>query len=198
MNKLFHAICLILVSSLFMLTSCEKDKSDLDSKIDLLDSNDYFPLHTGDYWELDFIPKRTIDKEIEIDGIDYFQQNSEYGTIFYRKTSDGKIYQKTETGNEILKFDLNAEIGKAWTYKFDGSDFIWNATLTSKNETIELDNHTFFNCYRFYFDVPQLADEEHIIWLAPGVGIVEEASFGGTADRKKLNKAGINGVEIHF
>lgn len=198
MKKLLFIIYVLLVSILVIITSCEKDNGDINSRIDLLDDNDYFPLHAGDYWELDFIPKRTIVGEIEINGVDYFQQNSEYDTIFYRKTSDGKVYQKTKTGNAILKFDLNAEIGETWTYKFDDSDFIWNATLTSKSETIELDNHTFSNCYRFYFDVPQLADEEHIKWLAPGVGIIEEAYLGGTADRKKLNKAGINGVEIQF
>lgn len=198
MKKLVYAICVLFVSTSILLSSCEKDNSELKYKIDLPDVNDYFPLHTGDCWELDFMPKRIIVGEIEINGVNYFQQNSEFNTIFYRKTSDGKIYKRTQNGNEILKFDLNAEIGETWTYKFDDSDLIWHATLTSKSATVELDNYTFSNCYAFFYDVPHLADEEHIIWLAPGVGIVEEAILGGTADRKKLNKAVISDVEIQF
>lgn len=184
------------ILSLLLFISCNKD--DIDSKINMLDTSDYFPLNIGDYHKLDFTPKRTIEKVVEIDGIEYFQQNSDYDTLFYRKTSDGKIYQKTKIQNEVLKFDLNAETGTSWNYKFDGSELIWNATLTSKNETIKVDNYTFENCYEFYYDIPQLADEEHIIRLAPGVGIVEEVYLGGSADRIIIREVKIHGVEIQF
>jgi len=75
---------------------------------------------------------------------------------------------------------------------------VWYATLTSKTDTIHLDNYTFYNCYRFFFDIPMMADDEHVIWLAPDIGFVEETYFGGTADRKKLEAVQIDGVQIEF
>lgn len=179
--------------------SCKKDNdNDIDSKLRMLDSNDYFPLHIGNSWSLDFIPERTISKVENLDGKDYYRLTSEYDTVFYRKSSDGKVYSRTKTTNEILKFDLNANVGDTWTYKSDKSNYTWNVTLTSKSEAVELNSYTFHNCYRFYFDVPQLADEELIILLAPGVGFVEEVYLGGTSDRKILKQVKISGIEIQF
>lgn len=111
MKKSFYTICIVLVSSLFFITSCSKDKGNIEPNIDILDLTDYFPLHIGNYWELDFLPKRTIAEVKEFDGIYYFQQNSQNDTIFYRKTYDVKVYQKTKGKDEIIRFDLNAEVG---------------------------------------------------------------------------------------
>lgn len=71
-------------------------------------------------------------------------------------------------------------------------------TLISKTESIELNSSTLNNCYRFYFDIPEVADEEHVVWLDPVIGIVEEAYFGGILERRKLSKAKIDGVEVEF
>jgi len=178
-------------------TSCKKD-NDINSKLSMLESDNYFPLSVGNYWKLDYIPRRTIDKTEQLDGINYYRMISEYDTAYYRKSTDGKVYSRTKSTNEILKFDLKASVGDTWTYKVGNSEYTWDVTLTSKTDTIKLNNCTFNNCYRFYYDIPQLADEEYVVWLAPGVGFVEEFYLGGTADRKKILKASINNIEIEF
>jgi hypothetical protein len=123
---------------------------------------------------------------------------SQVDTVYYRKTPDGKVYERRTTTEEILRFDLSADEGQTWTFKTIGFDEAWNATLVSKNDVVSMGDHTFVNCYRFFFDNPQWLDEEQIIWLAPGIGFIEEYSTGGTGDRMILKKARINGVPLRF
>jgi hypothetical protein len=79
-----------------------------------------------------------------------------------------------------------------------GDDHAWHVTLFSKDDTVKTGDYTFLNCYRFLFDIPEMADEERVVWLAPGIGFIEEFYPGGTADRKVLTKARIDDVEIAF
>ena len=187
----------LLITFFILLVSCEsKDTRDIDSKLEMLTGAGYFPLHEGNFWELSSLGERTIDTTIQLDGYTWYRMVS-LDTVFYWSAGNGKIYKRTASTDEILKFDLNAEVGETWSYPA-GSGFHWNATLQSKCETVTLDNYEFRNCYKFFYDVPELADEEHSVWLAPDVGFVREEYLGGTSEQKILQKVIINGIEIEF
>jgi hypothetical protein len=186
---------LFIGTALLALTSCESSESD---NTNILNGEDYFPLHVGNYWKLSGMPERLVDITETIDNTTYYRIVSSWDTTYYRKTDAGKIFERTKTTGEILKFDLAADAGQTWTYESNNPKYTWRATLLSKNETVELGQTTYKNCYRFYFDIPQMADDEHVIWLAPGIGFIEEYYSGGTAGRKALTKAKIDGVEIEF
>lgn len=195
MNIRISIINSMLLFGLILFSSCEEEDNDVVLKINSLDQNDYFPMHLGNYWDFSFTSDRFMDITELIDGIYYYRVVTEHDTVFYRKTVDGKVYEKTKRSNEILKFDLNADEGDVWICD---SENMMNASLISKNETIILDNHTFKNCYKYFFDSPQLVDEEYFIWLAPGVGFIEIQYLGGASTRILLKNVIINGVEIQF
>jgi len=188
----------LLLSGLIINISCEKEKeNNPDTKLASIKGAGYLPLEVGNYWKLSNISDKMIDKVVNIGGNDYYRLISE-DTSYLRKTEDEKIFERTKSSDEVLKFDLSAEVGQTWTYKHDNLDNTWYATLSSKNDTIKLDNYTFYNCYRFYFDVPLMIDEEHVIWLAPDIGFVQECYLGGSGDKIKLEKVIINGIDIEF
>lgn len=198
MKKGIILITSVVLTGLLILASCAKEKADLEPNF-LIDGKDYFPLQIGNYWKLSYeIIKttRTLDIEETVQETNYFRIISGRDTIYYRKTADGKIYEKSKISNEIIKFDLNAEVGHTWTY-IDYYTDIWNATLMSKNDTIIVGTHTFTNCYKYGYDIPQSADEEHIIWLAPDLGIIQEHWYGGFGTQK-LTSVKINGVVTVF
>jgi hypothetical protein len=190
---------------LVLLASCVKDTV-------LPAAVDYFPLQVGNYWVLSFGGTSTIDQIVTLNGIDYYRMihvqvwpNSSItkDTAFYRKTADGKVYQRgTKSSDEILKYDFGAASGQTWTYAIDPTTTFnphpMNVTLVSISDTVRLGNDTIRSSYRYYYDVPQTADEETIVWLAPGIGIVKKVYLGGTSDRIALTKAMINGVVKQF
>jgi hypothetical protein len=203
----------ILFTCLLSFASCrKKDDNALkfwitQGKLNLLDTTDYFPLHLGNYWKIgsDLI---TIDSMKNINDTIYYRKVVPYGEWGnYRKTADGKVYTRSYIyGNnkqEVLNFDLVAPEGHTWSFTTTGDRWEkkWNATLISKNATVRVGDFLFKNCYKYYFDSPQWADEEHIMWLAPGIGLVKIASDGIESTYeggRTLTNVQINGVEIDF
>ena len=171
----------MIVSSLLAITffSCEDEvaediekEENVKELLDMLASEDYFPIHIGDSLQITEFPVRTFDALEIIEGIEYFRQVSDHSTTWYRKTSTGKVYQKRADEDEYLRFDLSADIDEKWTYKEKAEGFTWHAKLMSKSDTVLIDDYLFTDCYRFYYDIEETADEEHTVWLAPGIGIV--------------------------
>jgi hypothetical protein len=202
MTKSISFISSIAVIGLLFTVSCKKDAVFNSGK-------DYFPLNVGNYWELSFRGTRTIDQIVNLDGKDYYRMvsvtvwpngSTTKDTVYYRKTADGKVYQRDKNTSEILKFDLTASKGKMWHYTTENPIYPlpWNATLQNKTDTVVVNNNTLENCYRYYFDYPQTADEESAIWLAPGIGVVREEWIGGPANRIAITKARINGILKEF
>jgi hypothetical protein len=198
MSKFFSllskVVAFLAVSSL---STCTKDNDELQSKIDLLDAEDYFPLQINNYWQLSGFPVRSVAELKTIDNVAYYAMVSGADTTYYRETADGKVYQRTKATAEILRFDLGADEGETWTYPDKDAHYVWNAVLSSKNETVIVGGRSFENCYRFSFDIPQMADDEHLVLLAPGIGFIEEYYSGGSG-QTLLTEATIDGVEIHF
>jgi hypothetical protein len=62
---------------------------------------------------------------------------------------------------------------------------------------LTIGDYVFENCYKFSYDIAPLADDEHLIWLAPGVGFIEENYSGGNG-QNTLTEVRINGVAIEF
>jgi hypothetical protein len=202
MTKLISLFNSVGVIGLFLTVSCTKDAITDPGK-------DYFPLKVGNYWELSYLGTRTIDQIVNLGGKDYYRMVSvttwpsgttSKDTVYYRKTTDGKVYQRDKTANEILKYDLTASQGQMWHYTTVNQIFPlpWNATLQNKIDTVMVNGSTLETCYRYYFDYPQMADEESAIWLAPGIGVVMERWTGGVSQRIAIKKARINGVDIVF
>jgi hypothetical protein len=193
-----HSIALI---GLISLASCAKDAVD-----DL--SKDYFPLQVGNYWEFSPYWTDSIDKIEKLDGNDYYRMvsadcktRSYLDTVYYRKTADGKVYKRSKrTTGDILKFDLAAQVGQTWNYILPGpyQSLPWNATLKSNTDIIPLGNDTIINCYRYFFDIPQMADEEECWLLAPGIGFVVKNNYNGWLGGYKLKKVRINGIVREF
>jgi hypothetical protein len=197
MSKVFNFLSRgVVFLSIFSLSTCTKDDNGIQSKIDL-DAEDYFPLHINNYWQLSGFPVRSIAELKTIDNLEYYTMVSDEDTTYYRETTDGRVYQRTKASTEILRFDLGANEGDMWTYPDEDLHYEWNAVLSGKSETVIVGGRSFENCYRFSFDIPQMADDEHVVWLAPGIGFIEEYYSGGSG-QTLLTEARIDGVEIRF
>ena len=177
-------------------------------------SEDYLPLQVGNYWELgDKVTSKTmlIDKIENLAGIDYYRMVEKinytpalYDTIYYRKTADGKVYERGKSTAEVLKFDFSGSLGEHWSYAIDPlltdaswTRFPWVVTFQSKVDTVKRSNYTFENCYSYLYDQIQVADEEDVWSLAPGIGFVRTYSpMWGMA--RRLKKVIINGVETVY
>ena len=153
--------------------------------------NDYLPISNGNYWKMQYAEKRAIDGKTKIDGKEYYvMQDGEY-KFFYRKEKN-KVWVKEFDDPPGIKFDLNAKINDTWKYND------WNVTLISKTDTVFINKKFITNCYSFYLDIPEMVDDEHIIWLAPGIGFIKEECPEWAFPVKRLEKAKINGNEMVF
>ena len=191
MNKLIRknmrTIRLPIVLAYFSiyLLSCNKE----DEKVTL--TNDYLPLETGNYWQLDYTGKEEIVGTKLINNNTYYLLQFQNDTMYYRIEND-KILVIEHVENESVKFDLTANVNDTWNYNS------YLVKLTSKTDTITINNQKILNCYQFYFDVPVMADEEHSIWLAPGIGFIQEQCGECLHQIRKLAVARIDGQIINF
>ena len=182
MKKLF-GICMIV--SLF-LSACKENKVSLEG----LD-NFYLPLAVGNYWKIDGKDTRTVTETKVFDLKTYYAITTSYDTSYVRNEG-GKIVEYYK-GKTSVRFDLTADVNDTWQY----GDY--KVTLTSKTETITIGGQKIKNCYRFYFDVPYMADEEHAIWLAPSIGFIQQECLGYCAGGKnKLKEVKIDGKVFSF
>jgi hypothetical protein len=196
MNRFFSVIGLACM--VFVFYMCTKESV-------YTEPEDYLPLQVGNYWELTMrygTVTYRVDTVEKIDNKDYFRMiatgnRPTNDTLFFRKDSQGKVYERSRTSDEILKFDFSVSVGTKWQYYPDPlwnfSQDPWNVTLLSKTDTVKCGNCTFENCYTFYYDILHAADEETHWFLAPGIGFVEYCYHG-----YRLKKAKINGIERTF
>lgn len=176
--KTLQKILFVFLLPLFV--ACETEDSYMWSTID------YFPLEAGNYWEykntspnIDYTERNTIGATVVLNNKIYWpiKSSSQNSPVSYRrKSADGKVFYKDKDGDEYLKFDLNRNEGEEWQYKQGQNQTLWTAKLVSKSKTVKINEHTFKNCYHFSYDIPEVADEEHQIILAPGAGIVRISS----------------------
>jgi hypothetical protein len=170
----------------FYMTSCHKDDKIITS------TNEYLPLEVGNYWILDYSGKKEIIGTKTINNKTYFILLYQGDSSYFRIEND-KVYAiENSEMKESVKFDLSAHVNETWNYDS------WTVKLLSRSDTITINNKKIANCYRFYFDVPLLSDEEHSISLAPGIGFIQEQCGFCIHQVRKLNKARIRGREIEY
>ncbi len=182
MKKLF-GICMIVC---LFLSACKENKVSLEG----LD-NYYLPLEVGNYWKIDGVDTRTVTETRVFDQKTYYAITSSYDTSYVRNEGD-KIVEYYK-GRTSTRFDLTANVNATWQYR----DYM--VRLTSKTEAITIGGNVIKNCYRFYFDVPAMADEEYAIWLAPGIGFIQQECLGNCIGGKKiLNELKLDGKVYKF
>ena len=162
MKKLF---CIFGIIGVCFLSACKEDKVSLEG----LDSV-YLPLTVGNYWVIDKVSTKTITETKVIDQKTYYALTNSYDTSYVRNESNKIIeYYKGKTS---VRFDLTADVNDTWQYRD------YTVKLISKTETVSIGGQEIKNCYQFYFDIPAMADEEHAIWLAPGIGFIQYECLG--------------------
>lgn len=183
MKKLF---CICGFIGIFFLSACKENKVSLEG----LD-NFYLPLAVGNYWKIDKVNTRTITETKVFDQKTYYAITSSYDTSYVRNEGDKIVeYYKGKTS---VRFDLTADVNATWKYR----DYV--VKLTSKTDTITIGGEAIKNCYRFYFDIPAMADDEHAIWLAPGIGFIQQECYGECIGGKnKLKELKIEGKVYKF
>jgi len=137
--------------------------------------------NVGNYWQYENGEEVKIDTTISINGLTYYRQVTNYDTT-YMRIEDGKIYQGNPDGFESLKFNINAREGSNWSFQYSEDDnYIYNVTLVESNKTLVVNDHRFQNCKIFYFDIPEFADEESLIWVSPYYGVIatQSVAWGG-------------------
>ena len=176
--------------ALLLFASCKKE---VTNKVPV--NGDYLPMQVGNYWEIQDFIKYNITGTKIIDNKTYYIFVQESDTSYYRNY-DNKIYVRRSNTVESVKFDLTANTGSKWEFIDRGT--AWNVTMSSKTDTITINNTKIPNCYNFFFDIPMGADDEHSIWLAPGIGFINMTCGFCAYPSLKLRKASINNVEITF
>jgi hypothetical protein len=109
-----------------------------------------------------------------------------------RADSNGNVILYYQ-GKDRVFYKFDANIGDKWNFidTLDNSVSNYQVTLVSKNEIITTRAGRFSNCYRFYFDVPNVRDEEFTDWIAPGVGLIFRCNPGSF----ELYEANIGGIQ---
>lgn len=183
MKKVF---CILGIIGGFVVSSCKKDNVSVVG----LDTS-YLPLGVGNYWKIDGVDTRTISETKVFDQKTYYAITSSYDTSYVRKENDKIIeYHKGKTS---VRFDLAANVNDTWQYRD------YTVTLTSKTETIVIGGESVKDCYRFYLDIPAMADDEHAIWLAPGIGFIQQECYGECIGGKnKLKELKLDGIVYKF
>jgi hypothetical protein len=176
---------LLLMIALLMI-ACDKNESEI-----IILSGDYFPLEIGNYWQFENSGKKEVIGTDTIDSKAYFILATNNDTSYYRKVNN-KIYVTEYGEDEGLKFDLNANINDTWSYG------TYTVKLVSKSDTMKINGHKITGCYQFFFDVPEWIDEEHTIWLAPGIGFIQNYCGLCYDQTTQLAKACIGGQLIKF
>ncbi len=151
----------------------------------------YLPLQVGNYWKLDGLNTRTITETKVFNNNTYFAITTSYDTMYVRKEAD-KIMAYYRGKTSVL-FDLGAKVNDIWMYRD------YNVKLISKTDSVKLGSETVKNCYQFFFDIPAMADEEHAIWLAPGIGFIQQACYGEcVGGKKKLTEVKLDNKVYRF
>ncbi|MBA4851939.1 hypothetical protein [Emticicia sp. BO119] len=149
-------------------------------------TNAYLPLAVGNYWNLDTFGLREITETKVFDGKAYYAIMQSHDTSYVRNEGD-KIIEYYQGKTSVI-FDLNADVNDTWQYRD------YTVKLTSKTETIKIGGQEIKNCYRFYFDIPPMADDEHAIWLASGIGFIQQECYGACIGGKnKLKEMKLDG-----
>lgn len=191
---------IVLVSMALMTLACGKE----DIPTINYPACDYFPLQVGNKWYYEGYTSEITGKETW-NGLEWYVLMSVYERdngveniykMYYRKTADDKVYRKTDESSEaILLIDL--KIGFNQSCKYTIGENQWTVTTGDDFETFKINDIEIPNCRSYYYDIPRAVDDEYLMTLAPGLGLLAHVSLAwGLGDT--LQRAVINGLEIHI
>lgn len=184
MKRLVHFVLALFV----ILFSCHSEDIDIADPEDL----EYFPLAVGSRWEyepLDTTVSTFISGTFTITGVEvrggheYFVMVQDFetnytsisDTVLYRVDSRGFVFKISSFDTrERNIFRLGASNGYKWTIEnAPEKDLIVTATYQDKI----VNNELIPDCKDFYFNSPEIFDEEHSYVLAKGIGIIQHNNF---------------------
>jgi hypothetical protein len=178
-------IMVVLLNVTICLLSCDKKEEKATF------TNVYLPLETGNYWQFDNTDKKEIIGTKIINGKTFYSLKYLSDTTYYRIEND-KVFVIEHTGSAAVKFNLSANVNETWNF----NSYI--VKMVSKTDTITINNQKIINCCHFYFNIPVAVDDEHSIWLAPGIGFIQERCGECMYPVSKLNKARIGGIDFDY
>jgi hypothetical protein len=181
----------VLFAGLLVISACKKDSNGPEL------GTDYFPLQVGNSWKLQYSSLRQITGTTNLGGHEYYTLVAGNDTSLLREGLS-TVWIRTFDGEESPLFKLTANIKDYWYWTDSNHGIEWKITLNSKLETVKINGQTFTNCYCYYFDNPEMADEEYYVFLAPGIGYIEEKCGFCIDTHNQLQSANINGVKITF
>ena len=176
-------IKILIVVFMLSFVSCEEqDRKNL--------AESYLPLEIGNYWKLENTEKREILNKTFISDKEYYIVKYMKDTFYYR-IEDNKVFVKNMNSENII-FDFNAKEKSSWNF-----DYI-TVSLINKKDTIVINHKQYTNCYHFLFDIPEMADDEFSIWLAPDIGFIQEECEECELQIKKLQTARLNNIIYYY
>ena len=91
----------------------------------------------------------------------------------YYRVENGNVYSLGLDNTEYIRFNLNLNEGDTCYYNESKTyDVQWRASLCDQADIMLINENPVTGCYRFCFDIKEMIDDEHSVWLAPYIGIV--------------------------
>ncbi|MGZ2371389.1 hypothetical protein ACXR6G_16540 [Ancylomarina sp. YFZ004] len=184
---------LIFCLLLFAFMSCDQDNEvSQKNEIDYAPVLNYFPLNIGNEWEFELRGKREVVQIQSLNGQAYFEMLNDYETSRFYRVKNDKVYVISQalTNKEEMIFDLAAEVNTSWNY---GPGKV---TLADREASVSIGDIVIDNCLMFNFHNDNLIDYGGTVWLAPGIGFIQETCqecFGEAYALMQLKSVVING-----
>jgi len=168
-NKYFIVLLVMLV---LLGVSCDSNNQNIVSPTYEIDESlGYLPLAIGNNWQYkseqsSFEHDVKVSSRYESNGKEYFILST-LGEHSYPDTirAEGNKIWKLSGTNEVIWFDFDMKDGSEYMYKD------YNVRVKT-DLTVESYSMKFTDCIGFYFDIPQIADEEIAYIFAKGIGVV--------------------------
>ena len=144
---------------------------------------EYFPIELGNtwtykYWDIveEGIPtQRIISDSVLIDNKAYYEltYRDKYTAgshLLFRADSIGRIFLRSGSKDKLW-FDFT--LSDSSKYKYIRAQDDTMIVLVRKNQTVQTSLAEFTNCTVFYFDNPNVYDDDIAYYFAPSIGIIK-------------------------
>jgi len=178
----------IIISSFIIFTagfsnfSCNSSDKELKDPSVTKESNDYFPLRTGNKWEyINEAPREETElysvevNDVKSDGKDivaelssfpFFSKSQEITKL--RVKPDGEIFVfNNKTNKDELFMPSPSSFSKGYSWQFGE----WKGFVGSTKDSVRAENETFNNCVFLNFSIYFTFSAE--VWIAKDKGIVK-------------------------
>lgn len=197
-----YIVTMLLVTLAILVSNCDKHHVTKEY------STEYFPLTIGNKWEYKGVHEKVlveVTDKVNMDCTTYYLfkerifnkdgQLTSTENYYYRKTNDGQVFFKNGPDmKEVKAFDLVGGKGKYWTTKVDTANVM--VKIAEDEHVFNVFGTRIKGCLVYSYDLPQSSDDDVVVILAKGLGIVAGIKATGRGDT--LRYALINGVGRRF